>query len=200
MHDGGPIHLLEEHPMKHLPPNAALISIDVQQAFNYPSWGQRNNPDAERQIAALLGAWRETKRPIFHIQHRSMSPTGLFRPETGYAHKPEGQPLPGETVIVKNVNSSFIGTDLEARLRAAGIEVVVIMGLTTDHCVSTTARMAGNFGFETYFVADATATFERTGPDGRHFTAEQMHETALASLHGEFATVVWTRDLLSALG
>jgi nicotinamidase-related amidase len=71
--------------------------------------------------------------------------------------------------------------------------------LTTDHCVSTTARMAGNFGFETWFMADATATFDRTGPDGRHYTAEQMHDAALASLHGEFATVVWSNEVLAAL-
>lgn len=186
--------------MQALPLNAALLSIDVQQAFNDPSWGRRNNPDAEQKIAALLAAWRESGRPIFHVQHRSASPTGLFRPGTpGYLHKPEGQPLAGEPVVVKSVNSSFIGTDLEARLRAAGIEVLVIMRLTTDHCVSTTTRMAGNFGFETWFVADATATFERTGPDGRHYTAEQMHDTALASLHGEFATVVWSEQVLAAL-
>jgi len=187
--------------MQALPPNAALISIDVQQAFDDPRWGRRNNPGAEQRIAALLAAWRAGKRPVFHIQHRSASPAGLFRPETpGFAHKPEGLPLAGEPVIVKSVNSSFIGTDLEARLRAAGIAELVIVGLTTDHCVSTTARMAGNLGFKTWFVADATATFERTGPDGRHFTAEQMHDTALASLHGEFATVVWSNEVLAALG
>lgn len=186
--------------MHSLPPNAALISIDVQQAFDDPRWGPRNNPGAEGRIAALLAAWRATGRPVFHIQHRSASPDGLFQPEgPGFAHKPEGRPLPGEPVIVKNVNSSFIGTDLEARMRAAGIQDLVIVGLTTDHCVSTTARMAGNLGFTVWFVADATATFARTGPDGRHFTAEQMHDTALASLHGEFATVVWTNTVLEAL-
>lgn len=186
--------------MQALPPNAALVSIDVQQAFHDPRWGRRNNPEAEARIAALLAGWRDTGRPVFHIQHRSASPTGLFRPGTsGFLHMPEGQPLAGEPVIVKSVNSSFIGTDLEARLRAAGIGVLVIVGLTTDHCVSTTTRMAGNLGFETYLVADATATFERTGPDGRHFTAEQMHETALASLHGEFATVVSSHQVLAAL-
>ncbi|MCA1854532.1 cysteine hydrolase [Massilia oculi] len=187
--------------MKPLPANAALISIDVQQAFNEPSWGRRNNPDAEQTIAALLAAWRATSRPIFHIQHRSASPSGLFRPGTpGYEHKPEARPLAGEPVVVKGVNSAFIGTDLEARLRAAGIGTLVIVGLSTDHCVSTTARMAGNLGFDTHVVADATATFERTGPDGRHYTAEQMHGTALASLHGEFATVLGSQEVLAGMG
>ena len=186
--------------MPALPSNAALISIDVQQAFDDPAWGQRNNPDAERHIAALLAAWRDSRRPVFHIQHRSASVSGRFQPGTpGYAHKLEAAPLPGEPVIVKSVNSAFIGTDLEDRLRAAGIDTLVIVGLTTDHCVSTTTRMAGNLGFATYIVADATATFERTGPDGRHFSAELMHDAALASLHGEFATAVETETLMGRL-
>jgi nicotinamidase-related amidase len=186
--------------MQALPPNAALISIDVQQAFDDPAWGRRNNLDAERHIAALLAAWRASGRPVFHIQHRSASPAGRFQPGTpGYAHKPEAAPLPGEPVIVKSVNSAFIGTDLEARLHAAGIDTLAIVGLTTDHCVSTTTRMAGNLGFTTFIVADATATFERCGPDGRHFSAELMHDAALASLHGEFATVVWTESLMGGL-
>ncbi len=186
--------------MLRLPANTALISIDVQQAFDDPSWGKRNNPEAERNIAALLEAWRTAGRPLFHIQHRSQRTGSLFHPDhPGYRHKPEGLPLPGETVLYKNVNSSFIGTDLEARLRAAGIESVVIMGLTTDHCVSTTTRMAGNLGFTAWFVSDATATFERTGPDGQYFSAQTMHDTALASLHGEFATVVPTEEILGAV-
>jgi nicotinamidase-related amidase len=100
-------------------------------------------------------------------------------------------------VIFKDVNSSFIGTDLEERLRKQGASMVVIVGITTDHCVSTTTRMAGNLGFTTYIVSDATATFERRGPDGKHYSAQQMHDTALASLNGEFAAVVDTRTVLS---
>jgi nicotinamidase-related amidase len=186
--------------MKQLPANAALIIIDVQQVFDEPSWGKRNNPAAESNIAALLAGWRETARPLFHIQHVSTRPTSLFQPGSpGIRAKPEAQPLPGEPVIYKNVNSAFIGTDLEQRLRDAGIETMVIAGLITDHCVSTTARMAGNFGFDTYLVGDAAATFERTGPDGRYFTAEEMHDSALASVNGEFAAVVTTEQALAAL-
>lgn len=186
--------------MKHLPADAALIVIDVQQAFNDPSWGQRNNHRAEDNIGALLAKWRETGRPLFHIQHRSQRADSLFHPDApGFKVKPQAQPLAGEPVLFKNVNSSFIGTDLEQRLRAANIGTVVICGITTDHCVSTTTRMAGNFGFDAYIVSDATATFERTGPDGRHYTAQEMHDTALASLHREFATVVDTATVVTAL-
>ncbi|MGH8779694.1 cysteine hydrolase family protein [Paraburkholderia sp.] len=186
--------------MKPLPPDAALIVIDVQQAFDDPIWGPRNNPAAEANVATLLAAWRNTRRPVFHIQHRSPRPESLFHPERpGFAVKPEAVPLPGEPVIYKDVNSAFIGTDLEQRLRASGIETLVIVGITTDHCVSTTTRMAGNLGFDTYLVSDATATFGRRGPDGKTFTAEQMHETALASLHDEFATVVRTTAVLESV-
>jgi nicotinamidase-related amidase len=185
--------------MKQLPPNAALIVIDVQQAFNDPSWGERNNPQAENNIASLLAAWRETRRPLFHIQHRSRRADSLFHPDApGFRVKPQAQPLPGELVLYKNVNSSFIGTDLEQRLRDGRIDTLVICGLTTDHCVSTTTRMAGNFGFDAFIVSDATATFERIGPDGRRYTAQRMHDTALASVHGEFARVVSTNGVLAA--
>lgn len=185
--------------MKDYPSNAALIVIDVQQAFNDPSWGGRNNPQAEDNIAAVLAAWRQSGRPLFHVHHRSARTDSLFHPDApGFFVKPQAQPLPGEPVIYKSVNSAFIGTDLEQRLRDTGISTAVICGITTDHCVSTTTRMAGNLGFDTYIVSDATATFERTGPDGRHYSAQQMHDTALASLHQEFATVVMTADVVAA--
>jgi nicotinamidase-related amidase len=186
--------------MQALPDNTALIVIDVQQAFNDASWGQRNNPEAESNVGALLAAWRRAGQPVFHIQHRSQRPSSLFHPDApGFKVKPEAEPLAGEPVLFKNVNSSFIGTDLEQRLRDGGITTVVICGITTDHCVSTTTRMAGNLGFVAFIVLDATATFERVGHDGCHYTAQQMHDCALASLHGEFATVVDTVEVVGAL-
>jgi nicotinamidase-related amidase len=183
-----------------LPANTALIVIDVQQGFLDTRWGQRNHPDAEERIAELLAAWRAARRPVVHVRHASPSPHGAFRAGTpGFAFKPQAQPLDGETLITKEVNSAFIGTKLEGHLREAGIDTVVLCGLTTDHCVSTTARMAGNLGFVTVVVEDACATHERRGPDGRHFTAEEMHATALASLHGEFARIAATAGVLAAL-
>ena len=177
-----------------------LILIDVQRAFEDPSWAPRNNPEAEQRIADALAAWRERGAPVIHVRHHSPRPEGLFKPGTpAFDFKPEAMPREGEPVITKDVNSAFIGTDLEQRLRDAGTETVVLVGLTTDHCCSTTARMAGNLGFETWVLGDAMATHDRVGPDGTHIPAEVMHGTALASLHGEFAEVIDTAEAVERL-
>ncbi|RMF79287.1 MAG: cysteine hydrolase [Chloroflexi bacterium] len=184
--------------MYHLPANTALIIVDVQEGLDDPYWGERNNPHAEENMALLLQAWRQNQRPIFHIHHNSVNPESPLRPGLpGNAIKAIVQPEGDEPVIDKTVNSAFIGTDLEDRLRNKGVDTVVVVGLTTNHCVSTTVRMAGNLGFNTYVVADATATHDCTGHDGQHYDAKTVHNMALASLHSEFATVVNTQDLLN---
>lgn len=183
-----------------LPQKTALVVIDVQKAFDHPKWGQRNNPEAEANVGRLLKGFRSTGRPIIHIHHRNTSPGRLFSPgEPGFEVKPEATPEDGEPILHKRVNSAFIGTDLEERLRAQAIQGIVICGITTDHCVSTTTRMAGNLDFDAVIVSDATATFERTGPDGRHWSAQDMHDTALASLNDEFAKVQTTTAVLTDL-
>jgi len=183
-----------------IPENTVLLLIDIQQGFDDPRLGSRNNPIAEQNISRLLDAWRAASRPIIHVQHMSTEPTSPFRPgQSGNALKDFARPLSGEPLVQKTVNSAFIGTDLEARLRAAGSPALLVVGLTTDHCVSTTIRMAGNLGFKVFVVADATATFDRRGYDGRVILAEELHQCALASLHGEFATVVETAEVLGAL-
>ena len=181
---------------------SALILIDIQKGFddvNY--WGShRNNPDAEKNASRLLHLWRENSWPVFHVKHCSANPNSrLAEGQPGNDFKELVAPKTGEPVIRKMVNSAFIGTDLKQQLDQAHIKKLVIVGLTTDHCISTTVRMAGNFGFVTYVVFDATATFDKKGLEGQIYSAELIHETALASLDGEFATVVKTEQLIREL-
>lgn len=177
---------------------AALLIIDVQQGLDNPAFGERNNPQAEAQMARLLTAWRERGWPVLHVRHDSVEANSPLRPELpGNAIKPEVLPLVGEPLYTKSVNSAFIGTGLEAHLHERGIEQLVVVGLTTDHCVSTSVRMAANLGFNVTLISDATATFERTGPDGIHYSAEQMHGVNLASLDGEFCRVISTEAVLA---
>jgi nicotinamidase-related amidase len=181
----------------------ALVVIDVQRAFDeWEAAGKRrNNPQAVARIADLLGAFRDCHAPIFHIRHEGTRPNSSFRPGgSGYAVKDEARELAGEPVIVKRVNSAFIGTDLESRLRAADIETLVICGATTNHCVETTTRMAGNLGFDARLVRDATWTFDRVGPDGDMHSAEDIHAMTLANLNGEFARIVSAKEAVAALG
>ena len=185
--------------MTALPQNAALLVIDVQKGFDrYNEEYHRNNPQLEANIARLQRAWRETGRPIIHVQHLSKLPESPLRPgQPGADIKDEVLPLPGEAVVQKSVSSAFIGTTLEADLRRRGLTTLVLTGMQTNMCVSTTARMAGNLGFTTYVVSDATATFDNMGPDGKRYGAELLHDVALADLHGEFATVVDTATILA---
>jgi nicotinamidase-related amidase len=185
-----------------MPEKPTLVIVDVQKAFDDPAWGKRNNPGAEGNVARLLAAWRAADAPIIHVRHRETDPDWHFFNEgdPGFEFKKEAMPLADEPVVTKGVNSAFIGTDLEERLRAAGATTVVIAAITTDHCGSTTVRMSGNLGFETWYVGDACATFDREGPDGEVFPADLIHRTSLASLHAEFADVVSTDEAIARLG
>lgn len=179
--------------------NTALLLIDVQQAFDDPAWGPRNNPGAEAAIARLLAAFRAQGLPVIHVKHDSVEPHSTLRPDRpGNALKPEAAPLAGEPLFSKSVNSAFIGTDLEARLRERGIGALVIAGFITNHCVSTTARMAGNLGFQVTVVEDACATFDFKDADGV-IPAATMHRIGLAELRGEFAEIRTADEVIASL-
>lgn len=179
---------------------SALIPIDVQQAFDDPAWGRRNNPQMEDCGLALLAAWRAARRPVINVKHNSVEPASTLRPgQPGNDFKPGFEARDGEALIEKTVNAAFIGTNLEADLRRQGIEQIVVFGLTTDQCVSTTARVGANLGFGVLVVGDACAAFDQEGPDGEAVCAEDIHLAHLTTLNTEFGRVANSAAVIAAL-
>ena len=182
--------------------DSALLLIDVQVGVDVLShWGgptgRRNNPDAETKMLQLLAAWRNADLQVAFTRHDSReaaSPLKFSLP-TG-AQKPGFEPVAGEIVVEKDVNSGFIGTSLEVQLRRAGISRLVIVGFFTNFCVETTTRMSGNLGFDTYLVDDCCSTSNRVGPDGIDRDPELVHAMTVANLHGEFCTAIKFSDAL----
>ena len=183
-----------------LPKNIALLLIAVQQAWDDPYWGQRNNPDAEERMAALAQAFRAGGLRVIHVTSDSRDPNSPLHPgEPGHAFKPGTAPLPGEAVFHKTGHCAFVGTGLEAHLRAHGVDRLVIAGFTTSHCVSSTARTACDLGFKTVVLRDACVAFELEDVDGRQVPAQAMHDHGLTELQGEFAMVLPTQAILQLL-
>lgn len=182
-------------------PDAALVVVDVQEGFDEPWWGPRDNPACDDNIAALLEAFAATGRPLVYVQHSSPSlESPLFPGQPGHALKEYLEGFEPTLLVTKQVNSSFHGSpDLDAWLRGEGIGEVVVCGITTNHCCETTARVGGNLGYTVTFVLDATHTFDRTGPDGTTLTAAELARATATNLHGEFATVVSTAEVLETL-
>ena len=179
--------------------NTALLIIDVQKGLDDPALGRnRNNPQAEANMALLLSEWRRRNRPVIHVRHCSVEPhSPLRRGLPGHAFKEEVLPLAGEKQFDKSGNSAFVGTGLADYVRGREISSLVVVGLTTDHCVSATTRNAADLGFEVTLVSDATATYERQDHEGVIHPAEVVHKVNLASLKGEFCGIRCTDELLS---
>jgi nicotinamidase-related amidase len=189
-----------EVELKQVPSNAVLLIIDVQKAIDHPSWGRRNNPQAENNIARLLNRWRETQRPIVHVRHLSTEPDSTYRPgQEGCEFKEVACPQTEENVVDKQVNCAFIGTDLEKWLRSNGYQTLVVTGVVTNNSVEATVRVAGNLGFDTSVISDATATFDKLDLEGKLHLAEEVHALSLANMHEEYAMVVDTDTVLRGL-
>lgn len=179
-----------------------LLLVDIQTGFaDVEYWGgHRNNPEAELRAGEILAAWRTHALSIIHVWHSSTNlASPLHETNTGFAVHPAVAPKPDEPVIIKHVNSAFIGTDLQDRLKEMNASTLVIIGLTTDHCISTTVRMSGNFDYETMIISDAVATFDKIDITGKRWPAETVHAIHLASLKDEFAEILDTETLLDRL-
>lgn len=181
----------------HIP---TLLIIDMQKAMRNPRAGQRNNPQAESNIARLLAKWRVTGASVVHIRHMSTSPGSLFWPgQSGAEFQEELTPLEKEHVVEKNVPDAFINTGLERWLRVRDINDLVIVGVSTNNSVESTARTAGNLGFQTRVVSDATFAFDKSDYAGVPRTAAEVHAMSLANLDGEYAQIISTNEVLHLL-
>jgi nicotinamidase-related amidase len=186
--------------------NAALVVIDVQKGFEEESWGSRNNPDAERNIASLMDAWQASGRPVVFVRHDSPGSQSPLRPGhlgndfKDFVEQRRGKGPGPELLVSKSVNSAFYGEpDLDEWLRGAGIKQFVVTGIQTNMCNETTARMGGNLGYEVFFPLDAMHTFDLEGPFGWTRTGDELAQATAVSLHGGgFAKVVTTDELLAA--
>ena len=185
--------------MMKLKKNAALIVIDVQKAFDQSLvWGTRNNPHCEENIVALCDMWQSTGRPIVCVQHTSrkmISPFASWSPSRNL--KNNLMSIRFNVTIEKKVNSAFIGTpDLHSWLMERDITQVVIVGIQTNMCVETTARVAGNLGYDTSVPIDATHTFDITYKKQTISASELTRITAANLTAGKFAKVVLTDDII----
>ncbi len=185
--------------------DTALLVIDAQRGVNlHAHWGggdgHRNNPDAEAHIGELLSAWRGAQLAVYFTLHNSRESESPLKLALASGQSIAGlEPKAGENVVIKDVNSGFIGTDLELRLRRDGIHRLVVAGFFTNMCVETTVRMAGNMGFDTYLAHDACAAGNRRSPDGQGFDADTVHRLSVANLHAEFCTALTSEALVGLL-
>ena len=191
--------------IKQFKQNTALLLIDVQQGVDVlEHWGgasgRRNNPDAEAHMAELLQAWREHNLPVAYTQHDSREAASPLKLSLASGAMKAGfEPQSDDIVVVKDVNSAFVGTSMEVQLRRANISRLVVVGFFTNFCVETSVRMAGNMGFDTYLVPDACATTNRIGLDGTDYDPELVHAMSVANMHGEFCTALSVADTLALL-
>ncbi len=180
----------------------ALVVIDVQgEMAAYRDEGNPwANPRAEDAIAGLIAGFRGANLPVIHVHHHETHPGASMVPGSDAA-APLICAVPGanEMVFIKHGSSAFIGTGLEAYLRAQGLTELVIIGGEANMCVESSTRMAANLGFKVTLAQDALINFQRTGHDGTLIPAPMVLTMSMANLNRSFAKISTTQDVLAEL-
>lgn len=173
---------------------SALIIVDAQNTYRAGVMALSGVEPALDACARLLARARALGRPVFHIQHDAGpgSPYDIRAESGAIADKVAARA--GEAVVVKQLPNSFAGTDLDARLRAAGCSQLIVVGFMTHMCINSTARAAFTLGYQVTVAADATATRALPGPGGVAVAADVLQVSALAALADLFAVVVDRAD------
>ena len=169
--------------------DSALVMIDLQNTYREGVMQLDGVEPAIKEAQKLLAKAREAGIPIFHIQHDAGAGSPYDVNDKIGAIAEEVAPQAGETVIVKNYPSAFVGTDLQKQLEAKGVKNLIIAGFMTHMCVNSTARSAFNLGFAPTIVASTTATRNLPGPDGSVVAASALQSASLAAVADLFAIV-----------
>ena len=175
----------------------ALVIVDIQNDY-FPG-GRMELVGTERaaeRASHVLEGFRSRGEPVFHMQHIwEGDDAAFFAPGTAGVEINEAvRPADGEPVVQKAYPNSFRETDLEQRLRDAGVSDVVVVGMMTSMCVDATVRAAADLGFGCTVVHDACAC-----PDlqfgGTEIPAASVHGAFIAALGDGYAAVTSADDV-----
>jgi nicotinamidase-related amidase len=180
---------------------SALLVVDCQESFKVgPRWERRNNLEFEKNVGALIDAFRAADLPVFFFLHTDADPG--FETDSPYFRLLRFlSPRPGEPVLVKDTRNCFTSTNLQVRLLHRAVRRLAISGIQMEQCCETTARVAADLGFAVDFVIDATLTFpiaHRERPSEELGTAA-IEERTIFALRDRFARIVRTDQLVAEL-
>jgi len=175
----------------------ALLVIDFQNEY---FTGKMPIPDGAAALAntrKLIAFADDYKMPVFHVQHVAPAGSAVFAKdgETVKFH-PDMQPRAQDVVLQKTTVSVFGSTDLDKRLKRAGIENLIISGLMTHACVAGAARDAAPLGYNVLVASDASATRAITRVNGDAIDKDALHKAALAEVEDTFGTVMTTEQII----
>ena len=180
---------------------SALLVIDAQDSFKVdPKWERRNNRHFERNVAALIDAYRAAGLPVIFFLHTDPDP-GFERDSPHVRLMDFITVNPGEPVMLKDTRNAFTSTTLQAHLLSLGVRRVAITGIQMEQCCETTARVSADLGYAVDFVIDATMTFPIRNWDvpGEELGVEAIEERTMYALRKRFARIVKTDALVREL-
>jgi nicotinamidase-related amidase len=180
---------------------SALLVIDVQDSFRADPerWARRSNPDFERNLTRLVDAYREAGLPVIWVLHTDGD--GPFRQDSPWFRlQPFLERREGEALLVKTTRNSFTSTSLADVLAGLGVRRLAITGIQTEQCCETTARLAGDLGYDVDFVTQATLTFPIRDPaTGQELGTDEITRNAEFALRGRFARIATVDELVREL-
>jgi nicotinamidase-related amidase len=185
-------------PVDHLDPKTtALVVIDFQNEYFTGKMPIPDGKQALRNTKRLLELADKEKMPVFMVQHVTPAGSAVFAADgESVKFHPDMQPRATDIVLQKNTVSVFASTDLDKRLKAAGIKTVIFAGLMTHACIAGAARDAVPLGFQVVVASDATATRTITRANGDTIDKDALHRAALAEVEDTFGDVLTTADIL----